>query len=284
MKKTQLLFCASMLAVLTACGGAPKKNLALEDARAEYLSASADENVVRYAPLELDAAKEALDEAHRGWKKGVQTSTTDHHANVATKRIDIARLIAERNQADEQLESMAGERKQVQLDLRSKEVNQKRLLLEQERVNSERARLEAASLKEQMAKLEAEKTERGMVLTLGDVLFDVGEATLKPGAERKIDNIADFMHSHSEKTVLIEGHTDSMGEEAYNLQLSEARANSVRLALVSRGIQSHRISTQGFGESLPVVSNDDRSGRQRNRRVEVIFPNQANNVVENYAE
>ncbi len=281
MKLNTTLLCVSLAALLTACGGAPKKIPELERARAEYQAASADEATVRYASDELDAAKVSLTAAERNYKRGEKTSTTVHHATLAQKRIDLAKLIVERNLADETLSSMDKERQQAQLDLRSKEITEKRLLLEQERVNAERAKLEAEALKQQMAELQAQQTERGMVLTLGDVLFDVNEATLKPGAERNIDNIANFMQEHPEKSVQIEGHTDSMGDDGYNMQLSENRANAVRQALVLRGVESYRISTRGFGETLPVASNDNQSGRQQNRRVEVIFPNVASNVVEN---
>jgi len=281
MNTMKTVLCVSLLAALTACGGAPKKIPQLEQAQADYQAASADEDVVRYAPGELDQAKVALDQAVLNWKKKRTKSTTIHHANVASKRIEIARLVADRNASEESLNSMDGERQQVQLDLRSKEITEKRLLLEQERVSATRARMEADALKREMAELKAKETERGMVLTLGDVLFDLNEATLKPGAERNIDKIADFMNKHPEKIVKIEGHTDSMGDDAYNLQLSNARADSVRQALVLRGVEAYRVSTQGFGETLPVASNDNRSGRQQNRRVEVIFPNGGSQVVEN---
>jgi len=284
MKLTSVLLISSLSVALAACGGAPKKIPALEEARASYQAASANSDIVRFAPEELDAAKTALVKADRSWKRNVDKAITIQHANVVSKRVDVARLIAQRNQADQQLESMAGERQQAQLNIRSKELDRDRALLEKERIAAEQARDEAAELKRQMAELQAEATERGMVLTLGDVLFDVNEASLKPGAMHNIDKIADFMQNHPEKTVQIEGHTDSMGDDGYNKQLSEARANAVRLALLERGVSGQRVSTQGFGEALPVASNDDRSGRQQNRRVEVIFPNDKANVVEAYGQ
>jgi len=282
MKLSQVLLISSLSAALVACGGTPKKIPALEEARASYQAASSDPATVRYAPEELNSAKAALAEADRNWKRKVDKSIVIHHANVASKRVDVARLIAQRNQADESLESMSGERQQAQLNIRAKELDRDRALLEQERLAAEKARDEAAELKRQMAELQAEQTDRGMVLTLGDVLFDTDEATLKPGAMHNMDKIANFMRNHDDKTVQIEGHTDSVGAEDYNQKLSQARANAVRVALMGRGVEGHRISIQGFGEALPVASNDNRSGRQQNRRVEVIFPN--DNVVEAYGQ
>lgn len=284
MTLTKTIVSVSLMGLLVACGGAPKKIPELEQARASYDAASADESMVRYASDELDTAKIELNAAERNFKQGDETRAAIHHATLAQKRIDLARLIVERNEADKSLQSMDKERQQAQLDLRSEEIDEKRRLLEQERLNAERAQLEAESLKQQMAELQAKKTERGMVLTLGDVLFAVNEATLKPGAERNINKIADFLKSQQEKTVIIEGHTDSMGDDGYNMKLSENRADAVRQGLLLRGVESYRISTRGFGETLPVASNNDQAGRQRNRRVEVIFPDTSNSVVENYVE
>ncbi len=285
------LLSVMFMGLLTACGGAPKKIPELEQARSQYRSASSDEQIVRYATEELNDANTALQAAEKNFKHGDQTEATVHHATLALKRIDLARLIAERNEAESSLQTMDKERQQAQLKLRADEIDQKRKQLEQERINAELAKSEAEAakaeaelLKKQVAELQAKQTERGMVLTLGDVLFAVNEATLKPGAERNIEKIADFMDNQPDQTVVIEGHTDSMGDAGYNLQLSENRANSVKQALVQRGIDKYRISTQGFGETLPVASNDDRAGRQRNRRVEVIFPKPVNNVVENVIE
>jgi outer membrane protein OmpA-like peptidoglycan-associated protein len=126
-------------------------------------------------------------------------------------------------------------------------------------------------LEEQLKDLQTRKTERGLVLTLGDVLFDTGKSTLKPGAYATIDRLANALKEVSTRTVVIEGHTDSVGSEDYNQQLSEQRAQSVQSALMQRGVNGSQIATAGKGEGLPVASNDTAGGRQQNRRVEVIF-------------
>jgi outer membrane protein OmpA-like peptidoglycan-associated protein len=230
----------------------------LEQARMAYEKAAQDITVVRHAPEELDQARDALRVADTRWKKDDDRSSVEHYAYLASQRVRIATLIAESNETDRELEDMALERRNVTLDLREAELL--------------KARQEAQELQRQMAALQAEKTERGMVLTLGDVLFDVNEATLAPGASRNIAKIAAFMRSYPERRAVIEGHTDSMGDDDYNMDLSRDRAFAVRQALVKEGIPASRISTQGFGESLPVASNSTASGRQENRRVEIIFP------------
>jgi OmpA-OmpF porin, OOP family len=117
-----------------------------------------------------------------------------------------------------------------------------------------------------------------LVLTLGDVLFDTGKSSLKPGAYATIDRLANALKEVSTRAVVIEGHTDSVGSEQYNQALSEQRALAVQSALMQRGVTASQIRTAGMGEGLPVASNDSPSGRQQNRRVEVVFTETAPRV------
>jgi outer membrane protein OmpA-like peptidoglycan-associated protein len=135
---------------------------------------------------------------------------------------------------------------------------------------AEQARREAAQLRQQISAADARETPRGIALTLKDVVFPVGKADLNPGAQRSITRIANFLKEHPDRTVAIEGFTDSTGAADFNRQLSEARANSVREALVQQGIEEERITAQGFGEQYPVANNDTAAGRQMNRRVEIV--------------
>jgi len=130
-------------------------------------------------------------------------------------------------------------------------------------------------LEKELADLNAKKTDRGSVITLSDVLFDTNKATLKPGAVPAIDRLTTFLKDAPDRGIQIEGHTDNVGADEYNQDLSQRRAEAVRQALVSRGIASDRISATGKGESLPIASNDSAGGRQQNRRVEIIIDNPA---------
>jgi outer membrane protein OmpA-like peptidoglycan-associated protein len=103
------------------------------------------------------------------------------------------------------------------------------------------------------------------------VLFDTGRSELNPGAATKMDQLAQFLTEHPDRRVEIDGYTDSVGSEAYNEELSQRRANSVKAALVTRGVDPTRINTQGYGKAYPVASNSDSGGRQLNRRVEVVI-------------
>lgn len=244
---------------VTACSSAPKKIDMLEKARADYSEASADATVVKNAPEQLDQAQEALNEAVSRWERKQDQWKVEHYAYVAKQRVETARLMSERKEADNQIGDLADQRNQLNLRLREAELAE--------------VRMEAAALKRQMAAMQAQQTDRGIVLTLGDVLFDVNKSTLAPGAARNIAKIASFMRKDPALQALIEGHTDSMGEADYNYELALKRSFAVRDALVKAGVESSRISTQSFGENMPVASNDSAAGRQSNRRVEVIFPN-----------
>jgi outer membrane protein OmpA-like peptidoglycan-associated protein len=127
------------------------------------------------------------------------------------------------------------------------------------------------SLEAQLADLKVQKTERGLVLTLGDVMFDTGQATLKSGAYGTLDRLATALREKSGRKVLIEGHTDNVGSDESNQGLSERRAQSVQSALMQRDVARSQMTALGKGENFPIASNDSENGRQSNRRVELIF-------------
>jgi outer membrane protein OmpA-like peptidoglycan-associated protein len=177
------------------------------------------------------------------------------------------------------------ERDQIMLAARNREVQNAKVATnvardQRDQANQEAAQAtqEAAQATQEAARLQAEvdalkpkPTPRGLVLTLGDVLFDTGRAELNPGAGRKLDQLAQFLNEHKDRRVQIDGFTDSVGTDSYNEDLSRRRADAVKSALLVRGIDSSRISTQGYGKSFPVADNNDSGGRQLNRRVEVVI-------------
>jgi outer membrane protein OmpA-like peptidoglycan-associated protein len=156
------------------------------------------------------------------------------------------------------------ERDRIQMAARAREAN---VAVEQR----DQATQQAARLQAEVDQLKATKTDRGLVLTLGDVLFDTGRAELNPGASVKLDQLAQFLNEHPDRRVEIDGFTDSVGSDAYNETLSRRRADAVKSALVVRGIDASRINAEGYGKAYPVASNNESSGRQLNRRVEVII-------------
>lgn len=142
-------------------------------------------------------------------------------------------------------------------------------------IEAEHARNANARLRSELGRLEARETERGLVVTLGDVVFASGKADLRPGAARTLDQLVTAMKRDRRIEVAIEGHTDSTGKRAFNLDLSQRRANAVRRYLTSRGIHTSRIQTRGLGPDHPIATNRTEAGRRQNRRVEVLVQNDA---------
>ena len=242
-----LRFSALMLAaVLTAACSGLQKNPSLLEAEAFYNATRQNENVLRYAPDELQRAEQALQQAAVAETNGDMTSL----AYVAQARTRTALAIADRKVAKIKLAELSKTKEAARLQARDMEVN----LL--------RSELEA---------LQAVDTDRGMVITLGDVLFSTGKADLQPGAMSTIERLALFMAEYPAKTVLIAGYTDDVGSENFNLGLSDRRAASVRNALLAAGVSPLRISTIGYGEARPIASNSTPEGRQMNRRVEIVI-------------
>ena len=141
------------------------------------------------------------------------------------------------------------------------------------RMETESAKQQTEDLQRQIAELNAKTTDRGLVVTLGDVLFATGMSDLKGGAAGNLSKLAAFLNKYPDRTVIIEGHTDSVGSADSNLGLSQRRADSVKSYLLSQGVAPARLSASGKGKGFPVAGNDTATGRQQNRRVEVIISN-----------
>jgi OOP family OmpA-OmpF porin len=234
-------------ALLAACAG--RSTGALDEARAAVDQARNDQTVVVHAPEKLQEAEEALRRTEVAFDSHSSQVEVDHLAYLAEQRAAIARATAEEQEAQTEIEKLAEEHDQLMLDSRDRQI----AALERE--------------------LNARETDRGLVVALGDILFDVDKAQLTPGGELQVARLADALQQMPDRNVLIEGHTDSSGSEAYNLDLSQRRAAAVEQMLLLRGVEPHRIVTRGYGEAYPVASNATGAGRQQNRRVEVVILN-----------
>ncbi len=262
---------ASTGLLISACAGTPVEVPQLNDARTAYTKANQDPITAKNAPVELDDAKKSLSIAERFWKDGEDKEVVEHYAYITAQQVEIARYRAQTIDNQKQMENNKVERQRVLLEVRAAEIEKSQKQAEAAQLKAEKLSRKAAEIQRQMTQLQAKQTGRGMVLTLGDVLFDLNKASLKPGSERKISKIAQFMVTYPNKNVAIEGHTDSTGDNLYNVQLSSQRAEAVKAALMEHGVNYNRIQTQGLGEAAPVASNATKVGRQQNRRVEIIF-------------
>lgn len=270
------------LVFLTAsCGGTPDKNPLLEEVKTDFRQAESDSTIVSKAPVALKEAEEELEVGERLWEEKADKELVDHHAYIASQRVAIARETALLNAAQDEVERAEAERQRVLIQARKAEAVAAEQRAEEaltearkEREAAEEARRRAEELAQRVSELEARQTERGLVLTLGDVLFDFDKASLKPGGMRAVDELTSFLREYPERKIMIEGFTDNIGSEEYNEELSRRRADAVRMALNNNGISTGRIQIRGYGERYPVAGNNTEAGRQRNRRVEVIISDQ----------
>lgn len=270
MKHIKILSVIALISLVAACSSTPDRNNALEQARNNYAAAQNNPQITSLAADELRQAGEALRRAEQAWDKRNKDADVDHLAYLADQRIAIARETASTRASQAIVESASERRNEIRLEQRTNEAEQAKQRLTEAEAAAQRERERAAELEQE---LDAKRTERGMVVTLGDVLFETGKSQLLPAATRNISRLADFLKNHPETRVTIEGHTDSTGSTSFNYQLGQQRADSVRNALVSMGIASDRLSTRSHGPDMPTADNNTAAGRQMNRRVEIIFPN-----------
>jgi outer membrane protein OmpA-like peptidoglycan-associated protein len=280
----KLLTGMGLTLALCACVTAPRPNAALESAREAVRSAEMDPNVGKYAALDLDAAKKDLAVADDAALRH-RDAEIAQPAYLAAQNARLARMHGAAKADDARVAAGQAERDQIMLNARTREVHNAKMatnlaLDQRDQAAGEAARSqeaaarsqeEAARLQAEVDQLKATPTPRGLVLTLGDVLFDTGKAQLNPGANRKLDQLAQFLNEHKDRRVQIDGFTDSVGTDSYNDELSQRRANSVKSALLFRGVDASRIGTEGYGKAYPVANNVDSGGRQLNRRVEVVI-------------
>lgn len=289
-----LVSAAILLAI--GCATAPVHNQALERARSAYETAMKTPGVESNAPVALYDAKGALEKAE---KATGDVREMEHLAYLAERKAQLALLIAEGKASETEISQLSRSKDKIlikareeesdaaraEAERRAREAEEKAMEAdlarrhseammqeaEQARIKAEQALAEKKELEKELADLQAEMTDRGAVVTLGNILFEVNRSRLLQGGLMKIDKLAGFLQKYPKRDLLIEGHTDSRGGDAYNLGLSQQRANSVFSALMERGVDSERMMTKGYGEQYPVAGNDTDAGRQQNRRVEVII-------------
>ncbi|MEJ8569141.1 OmpA family protein [Elongatibacter sediminis] len=293
-------------ALLQACSTVPDRIDVLEDARTAVDRVEQDPMSSRVAGNELEEARDALARAEESRDDGEELEAIRHDAYLALRHAEIVEQRVKEARIREQIAASEQERNAILLRDREREAlaarsvaearaaqaahadaraahaeavaeanarqaERKALEAELAQARAADAMADARALEAELEALKARETERGMVLTLGDVLFDYDRSELKPGAASTLDRVAAFLKDYPERQLLIEGHTDSDGDAGYNRELSERRASAVRDALIQRGVDDQRLDAAGLGEAYPVATNDTVAGRQENRRVEIVI-------------
>ncbi|HWW81206.1 MAG TPA: OmpA family protein [Steroidobacteraceae bacterium] len=254
----------ALAAVLAACASAPQRNDQLEQARTEVQALSADPLAHQAASGDLDAARASLSQADSAFQQKLAPEKVNQLAYLAMRHAEAGEARISETRARQEVSRGQQDRDRILMQARERET-------QNAQTQAAVAQGELADAQKELADLKAKQTDRGLVMTLGDVLFDTGRATLKPGADRDMDRLAQALRDNANTRVIIEGHTDSVGSEDYNLALSERRAEAVGSALRSRGVPADRFEVKGLGKAFPVAGNDTQAGRQQNRRVEIVF-------------
>ena len=296
--RTNLLLASAVL-LISACASNPKSTSLLDQVRVDYVQAQSNPKIATYAALEMQSATEALAKANAAAKERESLETLDKLAYLAKQKIALATEVASRKSSESDIAGSAAIRDQVRLDQRTLQVDQARMKAEDAERSAQAARDAAAAatqqknmaqaneaqaqrlaaeasaknlqLEAQLAELSAKKTVRGLVITLGDVLFGTDLARLNADGLHMAQRLATILQQNPQRVVLVEGFADSTGNTRHNQELSERRAMAVRDALLDLGVTRERISQRGYGESYPVAANDTAQNRQLNRRVEIVL-------------
>ncbi|MDF3013984.1 MAG: hypothetical protein K0Q78_2188 [Cellvibrio sp.] len=232
--------------VLVACSSTPKVPDGASAVRSKLTQLQSNSQLATRAPVAIknaDAAVRAAEKPHE------DAEYAQHLVYIADRKVETAIALAQARLLEDQRKEISGQAAQAQLASRTEEVD---------------------ALRRQLTELNAKQTERGLVITLGDVLFETGKSDLKSAATADLSKLSGLLAKYPERSLVIEGHTDNVGSESYNHTLSQHRADAVKAFLLNQGIAANRITAYGKGESSPVASNDSSSGRQMNRRVEII--------------
>ncbi|MGB4673291.1 MAG: OmpA family protein [Azovibrio sp.] len=262
---------ATLAVALSACTIVPERNLALEQAQDRYAIARQDNEVQTLASDELRRAGDSLLIAQQANSNRQPKATVDHLAYLSNQRILIAQETAASRAAQAVTAAASSEREKTQQDQRIQEAKGANERLARSQAGKRQSDARVEELEMQLRELNARQTPRGLVVTLGDVLFDSGHAQLLPGSVGNLSSLAEVFKRHPQLVAAIEGHADNSGDAGSNVLLSRQRAEAVKVALVSLGVEPSRLQIQAYGEKNPVASNATEAGRQLNRRVEIVF-------------
>lgn len=307
---------------MLACATAPRKDLAFEELQRELRELRSNRDIRDFAALHIADADRALERA----SAAASDDERRHRYYVVERHIELARVVAQRRLAEQQLAELERERDRILLEARAQEAERARRAAEQARQESlaradelvriqqslEEAREQSVSqarlaelaqeeaeqaraladaqareadlarqeaelahrnidtLRRQLEAMQARQTDRGLVFTLGDIVFEFGETSLRPEVKQNLDRVVEFLGQYPDRQVRVEGHTDSRGSTEVNLRVSRQRAESVVEALRDLGVDTSRFEVVGMGPDVPVASNETSEGRAQNRRVEII--------------
>lgn len=258
--------------ILIACAADPVSPENSAQVRSKLTALQNDPELSRHARMEIRDAEQAVELAERPLDKS-GAALGAHRVYMADQQVEIAKAKAATRLAEDRRARLGEARGDARLEARTREADRAYADAAMARSAAAEARSSEAEMQKRLDEMKAKETERGIVVTLGDVLFDTGSAQLRSSADDNLNKLVSFLTQYPERRVVIEGHTDNVGSDAYNQELSQRRAESVRQRLEKGGIAAKRMSVSGVGLKRPVASNNTAAGRQQNRRVEIIIEN-----------
>jgi outer membrane protein OmpA-like peptidoglycan-associated protein len=241
----------------------------LADKKAAEQQAAAELKRRQDAELAQQQAEAAKAEAIR-MKQEAEKAAADAARQKQEAEQATAAAVAQQQAAQAAAEQAARDKAAAIDQKRAAEAETEKARQAAAQAEAEKAELRAQLLNQLNSILQTRDSARGLIVNMSDVLFDTGSYTLKPGAREKLAKISGIVLAHPGLNLQIEGHTDSVGTDEFNQQLSERRADTVRDFLAEQGVSPSSITAKGFGKTQPVASNDTADGRQRNRRVELV--------------
>ena len=280
-------------AVMAGCSTLSPNNAMLDQARSDYLVAQDTSRTRELAGGELKQAGDALAKANEAQARGDKAEDVSHLAYLAKQRTAIAQETGNKKGAERDVANADAVRDKIRLAARTDEADKAHRTAEAAALEADSAKRASAQsqqqasdaqarnrlLEAQLQAMNAKKTDRGYVITIGDVFFDTDKSQLKAGGLHSVESLATYLKAAPERKVLIEGFTDSTGAAGHNQELSSRRADAVRTALMDMGISRDRADIHGFGEAYPVAGNETAGGRQLNRRVEVLLSDENGKII-----
>jgi len=270
-----LLAAAGVMTLVVGCSTMAEPNPTLNRAHANYTALQADPQSMLMAPTEMSQASEALRTADAAWTQREKRETVEHLAYLAQQRVAIAReTSAAKTWEKASARATNGadaDKAQAAVAAARQTTQDKTVELAVVKAGAVQDKARATDLEMQLKELNAKQTDRGDIVSLSDVLFESNSAELRGSDQRDMTKLVAFFKQYPKRTALIEGFTDSQGDQDANIDLSQRRAAAVRDALVGHGVFTDRLTTRGYGDAYPVASNTTSAGRQMNRRVEIVL-------------
>ena len=259
-----------------------------EDARAIAVKKMDDVRLANERQDSADAQARTQGQADEAMRRKEQAESDTAKAQAAKAQAEVDSARARNDAADAQAATAKAQSDMAAsqatsataLSAAQADAEQSRLAAQQANLSAQQAETDKAAMRTKLSEqlnsiLQTRDTARGLIVSMSDVLFDTGKYSLKPGAREKLAKVAGILLAYPGLNIEVGGYTDNVGGDSMNQTLSENRAGSVRDYLVQQGVSTNSVSSRGFGNTLPVASNDNSAGRQQNRRVELLVSGEA---------